>query len=701
MNWMVATLTNPAPMAPLLQRSIFPFWHWLTFGRLFLAAAWIACLSLAVGRYLRSATEFDDEKRRPPKLFHNPISGNAIPSAGNYGHMEIDFGGQWLLGRMMARGYGQDLYDRNRQRQVLTESFLQENEPPDRIHRFPRDYRPSELKDADLKPDAQALMDWTVGAHNDSPRWPELGEQVALSFAGGVHPLACGAERQLAADVLKPGLADDLTKPSIGGPLYPPVHALLYAPLGANDDPRIAYYFFQLISSLSIFVSGFSIRMMTRGRIWTPVACIVLLIYPGFQPGLTLAQNHAVSLAILLAGWALNCRGKPYWGGLVWGFLAFKPVWAVVFGLVPLMIWRPRFLAGMATSGLALVVATLPFVGIHGWQNWLTNGGEATKVYNRNSNWINLSRDLSGIVRRMTLDFDVGELERNVPQYSLFGPPKYSLADLISWALLLAVFATTVVVYRIWGRSRQPLGLAAGFLFLGFYLCCFRFMYYDAMLSAVGVVALFAYPKWYLGHSTVTPVRIAVLQWYPITLFVALFLLGMALIPLRAAATVNWVPYSDRQFSLSGPMDTTSLAVWGGILNVLLIAAYWLIFRVGRKSQVDDAYADPTARTRTVMRNSVSLTILAMLLLLHTYFLQLRPDATLQLLSDSEKPRSISAAMNYDYATDTFLVIALWLWAGWRMVRGGERPEDQEACSRSSAAPISDARISDSPTSTA
>jgi hypothetical protein len=624
---------------------IFPFWNWLTFGRLLLGGCWIVCVSIAFGRFVKSATEFETDERPPPRLLRNPfaeappvfdtpedleerrrvwkqysgapkedptaqaelkrvsnfnVPGN-IPLRGNYGHMEVDFGAQWMLGRMMVRGYGMELYNRNRQRQVLYESFPIDREQLDhQVFRFPVEMRPERLAADNLKCDAEMLMDWTVGGGNDSPRWPELGRAVAVAFAEGLdaNPFVAVVHVRLASDAVDEKLVEALQKPSCGGPLYPPVHALLYSPLAMIDDPRIAYYVFQLVSSLSIFLSAYCVRVISDYRIWTPVAGGFLLLYPGYQPGLTLGQNHIISLAIVLAGWALACRGKLWWGGFVWGFLAFKPVWAVVFGLVPLMMWKPRFLVGMAMSGLALCAATLPLVGIHGWKNWLANGGEATMVYNRNANWIHLSRDLSGIVRRIMLDLTdkTHELERNVPTIAVFGDkPQYSEADLVSWAVLFAVFGATVAVYALRGRPRKMTGLSAGFLFLGCYLCCFRFMYYDALLSSVGVAALFANPMWYLKGR----------DW-----------------PLK--------PESQ----------------------------------------------DPSARRTAFRINSFPLTILMLLLLTQTYFLQMQPTATFKWVPFNRE-LTIFAAMNYDYATDTLLLIAMWMWAGWKLIRGGPRPENE------------------------
>jgi arabinofuranan 3-O-arabinosyltransferase len=625
-----------------LSVPLFPFWHWLTFGRLLLAGCWIVFVSLEFGRFMKSATEFDTTARPPVKMLRNPfadsppkfdtpemlaerkklwmkyegvsdgmakeerervsdftVPGN-IPERGNHGYMEVDFGAQWMLGRMMVRGYGQELYNRNRQRQVLYESFALEWEQLDhQVYRFPQDHKPVRVATENLKSDAEMLMDWTVGMDNDSKRWPEFGKVLAVGLAGGAdtNPFAAAAMVRLAGEHVDETMVQDLTKPSCGGPLYPPVHALLYAPLAAIDDPRMAYYVFQIVSSLTVFLSAYCVRVISNYRIWTPVAGGFLVLYPGYQPGLTLGQNHIVSLAIVMAGWALACRDRQFLGGFVWGFLAFKPVWAVVFGLAPLMMGKPRFLLGMATSGLGLCAATLPLVGVHGWKNWLANGGEATMVYNRNSNWIHLSRDLSGIVRRLMLDISdkSHELTRNVPTISLFGgEPKYSAADLVSWAVLFAVFAATMIVYWVWGRPRKLTGLSAGFLFLGCYLCCFRFMYYDALLSALPVAVLFAYPLWYLR---------------------------------------------------------------------------------GREWTAKDG--EPAGRRFAFRFNSFPLTILALLMLSQTWFLQMQPFATVKWVPFNREV-TLLAAMDYNYATDTLLLIALWMWAGWQMVRSGSRPETDE-----------------------
>ncbi|MBI1917393.1 MAG: DUF2029 domain-containing protein [Planctomycetes bacterium] len=50
---------------------------------------------------------------------------------GNEGHVSIDFGGQWLMGRMLLEGHARRLYDRGVQRQLLRRAFPREDEAPD------------------------------------------------------------------------------------------------------------------------------------------------------------------------------------------------------------------------------------------------------------------------------------------------------------------------------------------------------------------------------------------------------------------------------------------------------------------------------------------------------------------------------------------------------------------------------------------
>src|SRR5262249_54452127 len=152
----------------------------------------------------------------------------------------------------------------------------------------------------------------------------------------------------------------------VGGPLYPPINAFFFAPL-ALMPPRVAYRVNQGFGALLPFLAGLAIAGISRGRIWCPVAAAAVILLPGYVGSLNLGQNAALTLTILCWGWALAARGRPGWGGVVWGLLAFKPVWALAFILVPLLTGRWKMCLTMALSGAALAAATLPFVGVQSW----------------------------------------------------------------------------------------------------------------------------------------------------------------------------------------------------------------------------------------------------------------------------------------------------------------------------------------------
>lgn len=430
-----------------------------------LVLAWVACVAVAGWRLNHAWTEFDADPDTP---------ADEVRGDGNHGHTLIDFGGQWMMGRMVVTGQGRQLYHRAGHWPVVREGFPRAAEAP-KTQRlaFPDSLRPSGLKGDLWRHDAEGLMQSTMGT--DSPRWTELGTAVALPFAAA-GPLDGAALQLVAEGHATPELVADLQKPRLGGALYPPVQAVLYSPLGLLS-PQRAYRVTQLLSINCAFLCGGFVWVITRGRVWAPVATAAILLFPGCRAGLDLGQNHLFTLAIVLGGWSLAARNRDFAGGSVWGLLAFKPVWGLAFAVVPLVLGRWRFLLGLTVSGVALVLLTLPLVGVQSWLDWLAVGREASALYAVNEKWIHLSRDLSGVVRRPLLDFALAEEQRGSP-----------LADQLSWALWAAVMLTTLAVHRL--RRQAP--EATGFLFLGAILCCYRFMYYDVVLAVAAVFALLA-----------------------------------------------------------------------------------------------------------------------------------------------------------------------------------------------------------------
>src|SRR5262245_62062991 len=270
----------------------------------------------------------------------------------NGGHATIDFGGQYLMGRLLVEGHGRELYNRSYQRLVLTDIYP--------------------VGDQDQKAersDVENLMYWMMGS--DDPEAPRViasclaplaandpaGAAVFLAaehqewtlerpetIASYLAPLAaqCPLEAAVLVSAKHPETTAERLQHArgrrVGGPLYPPINAFLNAPL-ALLPARTAYHLQQVNNILLAFLAGLGVSVLSRRGIWWPVAALVIILFPGFMGSLNLGQNATLTLTVLVWGWALIARGRPGWGGVVWGLLAFKPVWAMVFFLV-LMLSR-------------------------------------------------------------------------------------------------------------------------------------------------------------------------------------------------------------------------------------------------------------------------------------------------------------------------------------------------------------------------
>jgi hypothetical protein len=390
------------------------------------AAAWAVALGWSAVALHIAWHNFDQPARRD----------------GNFGHANIDFCGQWLLGRMIVLGYGRQLYDPAVQRRVLEDALPAEDQEPDA-----------------RESDVERMLGWMV-VFDES----------------------------------------DSANPPVGGPLYPPVHALLCGPLGLLP-PRPAYRLTQLANLGLVFLCGLLIRRLSEGRVWWPVAAVFVLAFPGCGGSINLGQNATLSLALLLAGWSQLREGRPAVAGVAWGLLAFKPVWAVTFLVVPLLTRRWRMAAAMAATGTVLAALTLPVVGWQPWLYWLKIGRTASQRYGEFEVWVILSRDLIGLPRRWLLDFADGVATN----------ADWPLPTRLGVGLWLAAVAGTVLV--AWrGRRGEPAteGPAAAFVLLGAWLGCYHFMYYDSLLAALPVCLLLTHPREFLrvrflGRATTPP----------------------------------------------------------------------------------------------------------------------------------------------------------------------------------------------------
>lgn len=532
------------------------WWAWAGTPRAWAVVAWAVAFAAAAhhvagGRaWMSNRPDTPEHQRRP--------------HPGGHGYTQIDFGGQWVMGRMIVSGHGRELYHRQRQWEVVRAGFPTDRETPVQRNEaiLPKYLREQGRDDDELAHDADAMMWWFMG--RDAPEWKDVGGAAAAPLAAEMNPLATLAQIQASSHVVTPKTAEAVSKPAIGGPLYPPIHGFIYAPLGLLD-PQSAYYLFQFLAVGFAVIAGRGLSILTRGFVWWPVATAAVLLYPGCRVGIDLGQNPTLSLAIAVWGWVLVVRKREWAAGMVWGLFAFKPVWGLAFFLVPLLMGRWRVCVAMVGTGAGLAALTLPLVGLQTWFDWLTVGNEAAELYNRSRNWIHLSRDLQGIPRRFLHDFSKPEAERETP-----------LARAVAWALWGVVFAGTVFVYRLRADRSKRVGLGVAFLFLGAWLTCYRFMYYDVLLSLIGVACLLAEPARFLTPRTFRfegdSLSRGFVNSFPLTVILGLFLLDNWLAGLGVEATVGvlgWAkptstPRIAADTSISYPWDTALvMLLWG------------------------------------------------------------------------------------------------------------------------------------------
>jgi hypothetical protein len=488
---------NHAPDATYLRRVGKSLWAFCCHPTTRYVSAWMVAIGVA-------ATSLEDAWHR----FDTATGPKGRPDHNN-GHTTIDFGGQWLMTRMVVEGEGRHLYHRHRQREVLKRNYLEKDQEP-----------------GQKVSDVEVLMSCFMGHDDDQAK--QTISSVGLPLISG-DALGCLTTLALVQELWQPSATHQVGQavaPAArdpfgaiaaaamhdrklwptdrveraqtvdrGGPLYPPINSLYLYPLGLLR-PQLAYRVNQILNSLLAFLGGLGISVLARRRIWWPVAAFGILAFPGFKGSVTLGQNATLTLAIAIWGWTLIARDRPVWGGVVWGLLAFKPVWALAFFLVPLLTGRWRTCLTMIATGVALAAATLPFIGgLEGWRvwwDWLQVGKEAALLYNVDENWVFLSRDLLSIPRRWLMDWSP-EMPRDERDAD------WLPTAVVGWSIVLFVFEATVRLAILRKhQARAVTGPPAAFLFLFAWMMCFHFMYYDVLLAALPVFLLLTEPRRYL-----------------------------------------------------------------------------------------------------------------------------------------------------------------------------------------------------------
>ena len=206
-------------------------------------------------------------------------------------------------------------------------------------------------------------------------------------------------------------------------------------------------------------------------------------------------------------------------------------------------------------------------------------------------------------------------LDFEAPQQKRESP----LANTLAWGLWGAVFGATVIVYLLRANRKQPTGVGAGFLFLGAHLTCFHFMYYDSLISAAALAVLFADPRPFFRTKT---------------------------------------------FALEPAVEEPRLPAGRGLPSPPLV----------RK---------PLGARMIGYVNSFPLTVVALLFVVENSLAGLEVEATFGVrqityftaTGASAKSPVIRGDTSLRYPLDTFLLMALWAWCGWRLLRDRGGPE--------------------------
>lgn len=161
---------------------------------------------------------------------------------------------------------------------------------------------------------------------------------------------------------------------SIGGMLwvYPPIFLLLLLPF--SFLPYFASLAIWLITTILGYLKVLLRIAPSRQTIWLAVA------FPGTFENFIHGQNGFLSAGIL-GGGLLLLESHAFIGGIILGFLSYKPQLAVLI-LVALMAGRRwKALAGASLSFLGLVLASILIMGTGVWVAFWQSITVASKLY--------------------------------------------------------------------------------------------------------------------------------------------------------------------------------------------------------------------------------------------------------------------------------------------------------------------------------
>lgn len=143
--------------------------------------------------------------------------------------------------------------------------------------------------------------------------------------------------------------------------VYPPFYYAIVSPLSRLPLP-VAAWVWAALMVVCLIVSAWVLithaRKHSRQRV-SPWLLPAALFFMPLIENFTSSQKGSVCLLILSITFVLLDRKQPYWAGLVFGLLAFKPQLTLVIAFAMLFKGQWRFVMGGVTTGLLLIGVSL------------------------------------------------------------------------------------------------------------------------------------------------------------------------------------------------------------------------------------------------------------------------------------------------------------------------------------------------------
>jgi glycosyl transferase family 87 len=180
-------------------------------------------------------------------------------------------------------------------------------------------------------------------------------------------------------------------------PLYPPFYYTWVAPLARLDYRSAAW----LWTALAVAALVAAVALLVRdGGPRAPLGAWLAasLCYVPIAESIASGQKGTFLLLVFAGTYRLLEEERPFWGGVVFGFAAFKPQLVLVLALVMLVRREWRFLGGMAATGALLAAQSLWL----GWQpslDWIAemlHPIPQPELIGRAHGWLGFARLLLG-----------------------------------------------------------------------------------------------------------------------------------------------------------------------------------------------------------------------------------------------------------------------------------------------------------------